>query len=73
MSKTTPKKKGCHSGNCDSQLYRVCEKSYSPIITELRGNVKHGIKMRGSSKRRIEFWGGSQDRGSTREWKKDKQ
>ena len=45
MSKTTPKKKGCHSGNCDSQLYRVCEKSYSPIITELLENVKYGIKI----------------------------
>lgn len=55
MSETTPKKKGCRSPSCNSQLYRVCEKSYSPIITESFMNVKYRIKMRGSPKRRIEF------------------
>ncbi len=45
MREISSKEKDCHSSNCDSQKYRVCEKSYVPIIAERFANVKHGIKI----------------------------
>ena len=45
MRETNPKKKGCHSGNCDSRVYSSRQALYIPIIAESFVNVKHGIKI----------------------------
>lgn len=40
------KGKGCYSGNCNSQVHRICERSYASIIVESCEIVKCGIKIK---------------------------